>query len=164
SINGHDRVEAQVPVRYLQDTFLPSYAGGVDGGAGTVMINSGSVDGIPATASRFLMTEELRGRLGFRGVIISDFGDVPALATAYPVGNAGRDVTLQAARESVTLLRNQGGVLPLSPSSRVVVTGPSADSMTNQLGGWSVSWQGVFGAGHVCCMGPANQIPPGTTV
>src|SRR4029453_11148787 len=27
-----------------------------------------------------------------------------------------------------------------------------------------VSWQGVFGAGHVCCMGPANQIPPGTTV
>src|ERR1700756_2608252 len=36
--------------------------------------------------------------------------------------------------------------------------------MTNQLGGWSVSWQGVFGAGHVCCMGPANQIPPGTTV
>ena len=36
--------------------------------------------------------------------------------------------------------------------------------MTNQLGGWSVSWQGVFGAGHVCCMGPADQIPPGTTV
>ena len=36
--------------------------------------------------------------------------------------------------------------------------------MTNQLGGWSVSWQGVFGAGHVCCMGPPNQIPPGTTV
>ena len=55
-------------------------------------------------------------------------------------------------------------MLPLSPTDRVVVTGPSADSMTNQLGGWSVSWQGVFGAGHVCCMGPANQIPPGTTV
>ena len=37
--------------------------------------------------------------------------------------------------------------------------------MTNQLGGWSVSWQGVFDAGnHVCCMGPPDQIPPGTTV
>ncbi|MDP9220149.1 MAG: glycoside hydrolase family 3 C-terminal domain-containing protein [Actinomycetota bacterium] len=77
---------------------------------------------------------------------------------------AGRDATLKAARESITLLRNANGVLPLSPTSKVVVTGPSADSMTNQLGGWSVSWQGVFGAGHVCCMGPANQIPPGTTV
>jgi beta-glucosidase len=240
SINGHDRVEAQVPVRYLQDTFLPSYAGGLAGGAGTVMINSGSIDGIPATASHFLQTEILRNRLGFQGVIISDFGDVPALANTYHVApdlagaialavnagldmamlpfnadqwqaailqdvatgaiatgridqsvrriltlkfrlglfdhpfvdpgladaavNAGRDVTLRAARESVTLLRNQGNVLPLPASSRIVVTGPSADSMTNQLGGWSVSWQGVFGAGHVCCMGPANQIPPGTTV
>jgi beta-glucosidase len=77
---------------------------------------------------------------------------------------AGRDVTLQAARESITLLRNQNSTLPLAPTARVVVTGPSADSMSNQLGGWSVSWQGVFGAGHVCCMGPPNQIPPGTTV
>jgi beta-glucosidase len=77
---------------------------------------------------------------------------------------AGRDATLKAARESVTLLRNQSNALPLSTTSKLVVTGPSADSMTNQLGGWSVSWQGVFGAGHVCCMGPANQIPPGTTV
>src|SRR4029078_6261793 len=54
--------------------------------------------------------------------------------------------------------------LPLSSTAKVVVTGPSADSMTNQLGGWSVSWQGVFGARHVCCMGPPNQIPPGNTV
>ena len=64
----------------------------------------------------------------------------------------------------MTLLRNQNNTLPLSSSAKVVVTGPSADSMTNQLGGWSVSWQGVFGAGHVCCMGPPDQIPPGTTV
>jgi beta-glucosidase len=77
---------------------------------------------------------------------------------------AGRQGTLEAARQSMTLLRNQNGTLPLAPGSRVVVTGPSADSMTNQLGGWSVSWQGVFGAGHVCCMGNADQIPPGTTV
>ena len=33
SINGHDRVEAQLPIRYLQDIFLPSYAGGIDAGA-----------------------------------------------------------------------------------------------------------------------------------
>jgi beta-glucosidase len=77
---------------------------------------------------------------------------------------AGRDGTLSAAQESMTLLRNQDNTLPLSSTAKVVVTGPSADSMTNQLGGWSVSWQGVFGAGHVCCMGPPDQIPPGTTV
>jgi beta-glucosidase len=240
SINGHDRVEAQLPIRYLQDMFLPSYAGGIDAGAGTVMVNSGSVNGIPATASHFLLTTELRDRLGFKGVVISDFGDVPALATTYHIApdlagaaalainagvdmamlpfnadqwqaavqqdvrngsismarinqavrriltlkfdlglfdhphvdasqanaavTAGRDATLQAARESITLLRNQGNALPLSPTAHLVVTGPNADSMTFQVGGWSVSWQGPDGSGHVCCMGPPGQIPPGTTV
>jgi beta-glucosidase len=78
---------------------------------------------------------------------------------------AGRAETLKAAQESITLLLNKNNnTLPLSPTSKVVVTGPSADSMTNQLGGWSVSWQGVAGAGHVCCMGKPDQIPPGTTV
>src|SRR5262249_11136087 len=85
SINGHDRVEAQLPVRYLQDTFLPSYAGAVKAGAATVMVDSGSLNNIPATASKFLLTTELRERMGFQGVVISDYGDVPALASSYHV-------------------------------------------------------------------------------
>ena len=56
-------------------------------------------------------------------------------------------------------------MLPLSPSiGKIVVTGPSADNVSNQLGGWSVSWQGVFGSNQPCCVGPPNQIPPATTV
>jgi beta-glucosidase len=248
SINGHDRNEALLPLSYLQSMLLPSYAGGIDSGARTVMVDSGSINGVPATASHYLLTTILRNQMGFQGVVISDYQDIPALQNTYhivpdlagaiakavnagvdmsmevthpeqwqsailqdvatgqisqarinqavrriltlkfqlglfdqacvkdpsvPCVNAGaadaavtsgRDQTLKAADESMTLLRNQGNALPLSSSSHVVVTGPSADSMTNQLGGWSVSWQGVFGAGHVCCMGPANQIPPGTTV
>ncbi len=241
SINGHDRVEAQLPIRYLQDIFLPSYAGGIDAGAATVMVDSGSINNVPATSSHFLLTEELRQRLGFKGVVISDYGDVPALQTAYHVAadfptaiakavNAGVDVSMtpfdyvgwnngliqdvhrglvserridqsvkrilrlkfqlglfdhpyvdpnaadaaveanrdlakRAADESITLLRNQSNLLPLSTTARLVVTGPGADSVTRQLGGWSVSWQGVFDPGnHVCCMGPPDQIPPATTV
>ena len=212
------------------------------------MVDSGSINGVPATGSHYLLTDILRNQMHFQGVVISDYQDVQALQTAYHVAadpadaiaeavnagvdvamyvtnpdqwqtgilqdvhshlismarinqavrriltlkfqlglfdepcvgdptkpcvdanaanaavTAGRDGTLKAAQESMTLLRNQNNTLPLSPSAKVVVTGPSADSMTNQLGGWSVSWQGVFGAGHVCCMGPADQIPPGTTV
>ncbi|HUI37473.1 MAG TPA: glycoside hydrolase family 3 N-terminal domain-containing protein, partial [Gaiellaceae bacterium] len=105
SINGHDRVEAQLPIRYLQDVFLPSYAGGIDAGAATVMVDSGSINNVPATSSHFLITEELRHRLGFKGVVISDYGDVPALQTAYHVAadfptaiakavNAGVDVSM----------------------------------------------------------------------
>jgi len=241
SINGHDRVEAQLPIRYLQDIFLPAYEGGIDAGAATVMVNSGSINNVPATASHFLLTEELRHRLGFKGVVISDYGDVPALQNTYHVAadfptaiakavNAGIDVSMtpfdyvgwnngliqdvqnglvstrridasvrrilrlkfqlglfdhpyvdpaaadaaveankalarRAAEESITLLRNQGSTLPLSASAHLVVTGPSMNRVNNQLGGWSVSWQGVFDEGnHVCCMGPPDQIPPATTV
>src|SRR5205814_8906467 len=85
SINGHDRVEAQLPIRYLQDMFLPSYAGGINAGAASVMVDSGSINNIPATASHFLLTTELRGRLGFKGVVISDYADVPALAGTYHI-------------------------------------------------------------------------------
>jgi hypothetical protein len=40
----------------------------------------------------------------------------------------------------------------------------SADSVSNQLGGLERELRGVFGAGHVCRMGPPDQIPPATTV
>jgi beta-glucosidase len=241
SINGHDRVDEQLPIRYLQDQLLPSYAGGINAGADTVMVNSGSINGIPATASHFLLTTELRQRLGFKGVVISDYQDIPALQTAYHIApdlagaaaeaiNAGVDMAMepfdsgpwddavisdvhsgaipmwrinqavtriltlkfklglfdhpyvnptkadaaisghadlarQAADESMTLLRNQNGTLPLSPPSKVVVTGPNADSIPDTLGGWSVSWQGVFDNNvQSCCAGPPDQIPPAVTV
>ncbi len=88
---------------------------------------------------------------------------MPAKADAAV--EAGRDVNVEG-RPGIDHIAAQPEQRAAAPraTSKLVVTGPSADSMTNQLGGWSVSWQGVFGAGHVCCMGPANQIPPGTTV
>src|SRR5947209_10162292 len=92
-------------MRYLQDQFHPSDAGAVSAGAGTVMVDSRSVNGIPAAASHFLLTTELRERLGFKGVVISDYGDVGALASNYHIAadfpgaiakavNAGVDVSM----------------------------------------------------------------------
>ncbi|MEO3810222.1 exo 1,3/1,4-beta-D-glucan glucohydrolase [Sphaerisporangium sp. B11E5] len=48
-----------------------------------------------------------------------------------------------AVRASQVLLKNKGKVLPLSPRSKVLVVGKSADSLPNQTGGWSLSWQGT---------------------
>ncbi|MFS2111327.1 glycoside hydrolase family 3 protein [Sphingomonas sp. Sphisp140] len=53
-----------------------------------------------------------------------------------------RDVGREAVRKSVVLLKNQG-VLPLAPGKRVLVVGSSADSLSNQTGGWSLTWQGT---------------------
>src|SRR5258705_12221236 len=52
TINGHDRVQAELPVRYLQDTFLPSYAGAIDGGAGTAMADPRPRNGSPPPPAR----------------------------------------------------------------------------------------------------------------
>lgn len=54
-----------------------------------------------------------------------------------------RSLARQAVRESLVLLKNDGKVLPLSRQSRILVVGKSADSMPNQTGGWSLTWQGT---------------------
>jgi beta-glucosidase len=47
-----------------------------------------------------------------------------------------------AAAESITLLKNDGNILPLAVGTRVLVAGPNAHSMRALNGGWSYSWQG----------------------
>ncbi|SDN11207.1 beta-glucosidase [Halogranum gelatinilyticum] len=53
--------------------------------------------------------------------------------------DAHREAALDAARESMTLLKNDDDRLPLDPETdEVLVTGPNADSLFNQVGGWSL--------------------------
>jgi beta-glucosidase len=53
-----------------------------------------------------------------------------------------RQASLQAARESMTLLKNANNVLPLAKNRKVLVTGPTADSLLSLNNGWSYVWQG----------------------
>ncbi|WP_028917983.1 glycoside hydrolase family 3 protein [Pseudoxanthomonas sp. J35] len=53
-----------------------------------------------------------------------------------------REVARQAVRESLVLLKNQGGVLPLRANQRILVAGDAAHNMSKQTGGWTLNWQG----------------------
>ena len=53
-----------------------------------------------------------------------------------------RQVSLEAARESMTLLKNTDNILPLSKTAKVLVTGPTADSLVSLNNGWTYVWQG----------------------
>src|ERR1041384_4849255 len=53
-----------------------------------------------------------------------------------------RDASLAAARESITLLKNANNILPLAKTTKVLVTGPTSDSLVSLNSGWTYVWQG----------------------
>jgi beta-glucosidase len=60
--------------------------------------------------------------------------------------DAHRQVAREAVRQSLVLLENDAGVLPLSKMARRIhVAGRNADDLGNQCGGWTITWQGSSG-------------------
>jgi beta-glucosidase len=53
-----------------------------------------------------------------------------------------RALARRAVRESLVLLKNNRGLLPLSRTGKILVVGKGADSVPMQAGGWSLTWQG----------------------
>ena len=53
-----------------------------------------------------------------------------------------KNYTLQAAQESITLLKNESEALPIDLDRKILVTGPTANSLLALNGGWSGTWQG----------------------
>jgi beta-glucosidase len=67
---------------------------------------------------------------------------VAASPLEAPGSAAHRAIARQAVLESLVLLKNNHNTLPLDPHSRILVTGPGADDIGMQTGGWTADWQG----------------------
>ncbi len=128
--NGKDRSPTYLPERMLRQYHLPPFESAIKNGAMTVMINSGSVNGIPSHADYHLITEILKGELGFEGFTISDWEDIVNLVKTHQVAkdekeavklsvNAGLDMCMEPYDASfadyLVELVNEGAV----PMSRV---------------------------------------------
>ena len=99
------------------------------------LVNEGSVplSRIDDAVSRILM---VKFQLGLFDNAYPDKNAKKLVATA-----ASAEASLNAAREAMTLLKNDG-VLPLSKSSKVLLTGPTANLLKVLNSGWSYTWQG----------------------
>jgi len=70
-----------------------------------------------------------------------DAGDDTQMAT-----DEMRAIAREAVQKSLVLLKNEEQLLPLSKNLNVLVVGKSADSIQNQTGGWTMTWQGTGNA------------------
>ena len=212
---GRDASEADISRRKLRSYFLPPFERAARAGAMTFMTGYQSMDGVPSTANRWLLTDVLKGEWGFRGVLVTDWDNVGRLVheqkvcatyaeAAIVALRAGNDImmvtpqfyegaleavrsgrlqeseidapcarllalkfrmglfenprradlaraaveiarpehraiNLEAARQSLVLLQNNG-LLPLDPAKvpSIAVVGPNADDAIQQLGDWTL--------------------------
>ena len=217
-VTGKDRTPSIIPETQLREIFLPPFEAAVKAGSSTIMINSGEINGVPVHGSKWLLTDILRGELGFKGVAVTDWLDIKRLhgrhriakdereavkiginagidmsmvpfeldfcahlidlvkagevsmerideavgriltlkvklglfKNAYPEKEAiaqfnnpkNKELALDAARQAMTLLKNDGGILPLKKGTKILLAGPGADKVSFLNGCWSFSWQG----------------------
>jgi beta-glucosidase len=225
--DGKDQGDARISERELIDRHAQGYVTAIDAGALTTMVSFSSWNGVKNHGNRALITDVLKDRMGFDGLVVGDWnahGQVPGCSNTdcpatFAAGldlamapdswkglfettlAAARDGTLppariddavrrilrvkfklglmgdapvrrgdpaalgsadhlalarEAAAKSLVLLKNEGGVLPLKPGAKVLITGPGADDMAMQAGGWTITWQGTDTA--------AADFPKGKTV
>ena len=221
TFNGVDQGDTRVSLDELVRVHAQGYYGALDAGVQTVMVSYSSWNeagvgerGTRMHANRYLITDVLKGRLGFDGFVVSDWNAVEQIpgctrTRCAEAINAGIDMVMvpdewrgfirdtledvrsgaipmsriddavsrilrvklrsglfdadpgrltfqvpaeaisdselarEAVRESLVLLKNDGDVLPLARTSRVLVVGRGADSFSMQAGGWSRTWQGT---------------------
>jgi beta-glucosidase len=218
-LSGKDRTPAYISDQSLREYHLPPFKAAVEAGARTIMINSGLINGVPVHANYKILTKLLKEELGFKGLVVTDWGDIENLYKRDRVAkdnkeavmmaiNAGIDMSMvaynyeafcddlvalvkegkvkkeriddavrriltvkyeldlfnhpttdikdypkfgskefekaayDAAAESITLLKNNDTILPLRKSTKVLITGPNANSMRTLNGAWTYSWQG----------------------
>jgi beta-glucosidase len=214
---GDDQGNTRVSEEELRDIHAQGYYGAIEAGVQTVMASFSSWNGEKMHGNPYLLTDVLRGRMGFDGFVIGDWnghGQVVGCTNASCAAsfNAGLDmfmvvedwkelykntlkqvrsgeisqqrldeavrrvlrvkiragvfekgrpseraaglqgvlgsaehraVARQAVRESLVLIKNAGGLLPVQPNLKVLVTGDGADDIGKQSGGWTISWQGT---------------------
>lgn len=87
---GHNGAAASVGERELRSVFLPPFQAAVDAGAKSIMSSYNSIDGVPSTSNKFLLTDILRSEWGFDGFTVSDLGSIEGIKGSHRIA---RDYT-----------------------------------------------------------------------
>ena len=103
---GKDRTPAYIPVSELREKCFAPFKECVEAGALTIMVNSGSINGVPVHSNYELLTKWLKEDLGWDGMLITDWADINNLYTRERIAankkeaiqiaiNAGIDMAME---------------------------------------------------------------------
>ncbi|WP_129718165.1 beta-glucosidase BglX [Pedobacter sp. SYP-B3415] len=76
---GRDYNTTDMSLNRMYNEYLPPYKAAIDAGAGSVMTSFNDINGVPATANKWLMTDLLRKQWGFKGFVVTDYTAVNEL-------------------------------------------------------------------------------------
>ncbi len=93
SEGGRDSVDTPITMRLIREVFLPPFAMAVRAGCATFMTAYHSVDGVPMTMHRDLLTGVLKDELGFDGFVVTDWDNVRSLVERQLVAADLRQAT-----------------------------------------------------------------------
>ncbi|MGN7205766.1 beta-glucosidase BglX [Pedobacter sp. SAFR-022] len=77
--SGRDYNTTDMSLHRMYNEYLPPYKAAIDAGAGSVMTSFNDINGVPATANKWLMTDLLRKQWGFDGFVVTDYTAVSEL-------------------------------------------------------------------------------------
>ncbi len=106
AVGGRDYNSVDMSLRQLYEVYLPPFKAAVDAGAATFMNSFNDINGIPATGSKLLQREILKGKWNFKGFVVSDWGSVGEMINhgfvkdnyeaAMAAANAGSDMDMES--------------------------------------------------------------------
>jgi len=76
---GRDYNTTDMSLDRMYNEYLPPYKAALDAGAGSIMTSFNDINGVPATANKWLMTDLLRRQWGFKGMVVTDYTAVNEL-------------------------------------------------------------------------------------
>ncbi|HVY39279.1 MAG TPA: glycoside hydrolase family 3 N-terminal domain-containing protein [Polyangia bacterium] len=99
TFHGKDQGDTRIPEDELRRLHLPGYAAAVKAGVGSVMVSYSSWNGTPMHGNARLITDVLKGELGFNGFVVSDWAAIDKMSTDYTADieravNAGVDMIM----------------------------------------------------------------------
>ncbi|GIG00858.1 glycoside hydrolase family 3 protein [Catellatospora citrea] len=127
TLGGKDQGDAQISEEELRKVHLPPFQAAVKAGVGSVMVSFSSFNGEKLHGHRYLLTDVLKGELGFTGFVVSDWNAIDQIdgvrdaftpAEVSTAINAGIDMVMvpERWREFIGVLRDEvnAGTVPMS--------------------------------------------------